>query len=171
LSAEYNRPLDRIESGLLIAVALWQSNEKDKAIRQLEQAVSIAMPYNFTQLFINEGNDLLPLLLELRKKASKSTGLANFMDRLTQDIYKTLSKSINRKYKPKPANEEKTGLTERQRAMLLYLSKGMTYREIADAIGITRATVKHHVLSLYGRLGVNNAREAILKAKMFGLPD
>jgi len=169
LAAEYNRPLDRIESGLLIAIALWKSNEKDKAIRQLEQAVSIAMPYGFTQLFVNEGNDALPLLWELREKANKPAGMAHFVDGVAQDIYEAFSKIINRNYKPNPANETKPELTARQRDMLLYLSKGMTYREIADATGIGCSTVKTHVLRIYKRLGVNNAQEALVKAKMLGI--
>ena len=116
LASEYNRPLDQIESGLLTAIALWRNGEKSEATRQLKQAVNTAMPYGFTQLFINEGNDVMPLLDELREKADESTGLAHFTDRLTQDIYKTLSESINRKNKPKSANETKPRLTTRQRA-------------------------------------------------------
>jgi len=169
LATEYNRPLDQIESGLLIAIALWQSNEKDKAIRQLEQAVSIAMPYDFTQLFINEGNDVLPLLFELRRKANKPAGLTHFIDRLMLDVYEALSGIINRNTKPKPTNEKIPSLTARQREMLLYLSKGMTYREIAGVTKTAHAAAKANVLRMYKRLGVNNAQEALVRAKMLGL--
>jgi DNA-binding CsgD family transcriptional regulator len=53
--------------------------------------------------------------------------------------------------------------------MLAYLSKGMTYNEIADATGLGRGTVKSHILLVYKRLGASNAQEAALKAKMLGL--
>jgi LuxR family maltose regulon positive regulatory protein len=53
--------------------------------------------------------------------------------------------------------------------MLQYLSKGMTYSEIAAATGIGRATVKYHVLLVYKALGVHDAEEAVIKAKMMGL--
>ena len=60
-------------------------------------------------------------------------------------------------------------LSERQRVMLSYLTKGMSYREIAVAVGLGHGTVKSHVLSVYKRLGVQNAQEAVVKAKALGL--
>ena len=123
------------------------------------QAVSVAMLYGFTQLFMNEGRKILPLLWELREQAGR-VELIPFVDSLLQYIYK--------KHKLKPA-ETAPKLTAQQRAMLSYLRKGMTYSEIADAIGIGRATVKSHVLQMYKRLGVRDALQAIVKAKMLGL--
>jgi LuxR family maltose regulon positive regulatory protein len=161
LTTEYKRPLDQIESGLLTAIALWHSGEKRKSVKQLEQAVHVAMPYGFTQLFINEGKEALPLLWELRKSTNKAAGLMRFVDRLADTICK--------KHDLKLADEEMPKLTEQQRAMLPYLSKGMAYSEIAGAAGLGRGTVKSHVLLLYKRLGVSNAQEAVLKAKMLGL--
>jgi len=161
LAAEYKRPLDQIESGLLIAVALWRGGEKNKAVKQLEQAVHAAMPYGFIQLFINEGKEALPLLWELKRRAGKAVGFMRFVDRLTDTIYK--------KHNLKPAGEVMPKLSEQQRSMLAYLSKGMTYNEIADATGLGRGTVKSHILLVYKRLGASNAQEAALKAKMLGL--
>jgi LuxR family maltose regulon positive regulatory protein len=161
LAEEYCRPLDRIESGLLTAIALWKNNQKKKAIVQLEQAAAAAKPYGFTQLFINEGLELLPMLWELQEKAGKSAGFARFVNGLAQEICK--------KHKLKPTNETMPELTAQQRAMLPYLSRSMTYKEIADASGIGRATVKYHVLRVYKQLGVNNAQDAVLRAKMLGM--
>jgi len=161
LAAEYKRPLDQIESGLLTAIALWHSGEKNKTVKQLEQAVHVAMPYGFTQLFINEGKEALPLLWELRKSANKAVGFMPFVDRLLDTIY--------RKHNLKSAEEIVPRLSEQQRVMLTYLSKGMSYNEIADAAGLGRGTVKSHVLLVYKRLGVCNAQEAVLKAKMLGM--
>ncbi|MCL2048808.1 MAG: LuxR C-terminal-related transcriptional regulator [Defluviitaleaceae bacterium] len=168
LAAEYNRPLDRIESGLLVAIALWQSNENDKALWQLEQAAGIAMSYNFTQLFINEGNALLPLIFELRERASNSA-LAHFVDGVALEIYETLSKTTNWKYKTKTASEKLPKLTERQNEILMYLNDGMTYREIADVTKTAHSAAKASVLRMYKRLGVNNATEALAKARMLGM--
>ena len=161
LATEYKRPLDQIESGLLTALALWHNSEKNNALKQLKRALHAAMPYGFTQLFINEGEEALPLLLELKKSADKPAGWMRFADRLADSIYK--------KHDLHPAGETMPRLSEQQRAMLLYLSKGMSYNEIAEAAGLGRGTVKSHVLLVYKRLGVRNAREAVVKAKMLGL--
>ena len=53
--------------------------------------------------------------------------------------------------------------------MLLYLSKGMTYREIADATKTAHSSAKANVLRMYKRLGVNNAAEALVKAEILGM--
>jgi LuxR family maltose regulon positive regulatory protein len=161
LAAEYFRPLDMIESGLLTAAALWRSNKKNEAVKTLEQAVTTAMPYGFVQLFINEGKDALPLLLELRERAKKSAVILPFMDRIIQAI--STKHNLNSPDKTVPK------LTAQQRSMLQYLGKGMTYNEIAAATGIRRATVKYHVLLVYKALGVHDAHEAVMKAKMMGL--
>jgi LuxR family maltose regulon positive regulatory protein len=73
------------------------------------------------------------------------------------------------KYNFKPVEEKKLRLSKQQRAMLEYLSKGMTYNEIAAATGLGHGTVKYHVLLTYKKLGVHNAEEAVLKARMLGL--
>ena len=159
LANEYRRPIDQIESGLLTAVALWKDDEKRKAARLFEEALGLAAPYGFTRLFINEGKELLPLIWNLRGK----TGHPQFVDRLIQAIYKN--------HDLKPAREIPPELTAQQASMLAYLSMGLTYNEIADAAGIGRSTVKYHVLQMYKRLGVREAGEAIVKAKMLGLMD
>ena len=161
LSADYNRPLDKIESGVLTAVALWRDGEKEQASRCLEQAVRITMPYDFIQLFINEGRDILPILWELREHEKKPAVFMRWIDRLVNEIYKKYD--LARIKKPK--------LSPRQSAMLQYLSKGMSYRDIAAVTGLEYDTVKSHVRLVYKRLGVHTADEAIVKAKTLGLSE
>jgi LuxR family maltose regulon positive regulatory protein len=162
LAAEYKRPLDQIESGLLTAMALWRGGEK-KSAWQLEQAMDLARCYGFTQLFINEGKEILPLLWELRKRRGRPDAVRCFADRLINGIYK--------KHDLKPDEGTNPKLSEQQRAMLPYLSRGMTYKEIAEAAGLGHGTVKSHILLVYKRLGARNAREAVMKAKLLGLWD
>ena len=160
LAYEYNRPLDQIESGLLTAIALWRNGNAKKAVRKLSDVISIAAPYGFSQLFINEGEEALPVLWELRKAALAECN-AQFVEKIIQSVYV--------KCNMPPADESNAKLTAQQSAILPYLSKGLTYNEIGDALGIGRDTVKTHIRHLYRRLGVHNAQEAVLKAKMLGL--
>ena len=160
LTVEYNRPLDQIESNILLSVALLNA-KKDGAKKQLKQAVNIAQPYNFTQLFINEGKEILDLLWEIRKDEVKTSSLKLFTGRLIDDICK--------KHNLKPNMEDSPELSKQQLVMLKYLSKGMTYNEIAKTTNLGRGTVKSHILLMYKRLGVQGAQEAVIKAKMLGL--
>ncbi|MCL2003173.1 MAG: LuxR C-terminal-related transcriptional regulator [Oscillospiraceae bacterium] len=161
LATEYNRPLDQIETRLLLAIALWHDNQKGKAAEQLAQAMNTAMPCGFTQLFMNEGKELLPILLEMGKREDASAGVASFAEKLKE--------KIGEKHGFSPSENAAPNLSGRQRDMLTYLSKGMTYSEIAAATGLARGTVKAHVLLVYKRLEVHDAEEAVVKAKMFGI--
>jgi DNA-binding NarL/FixJ family response regulator len=55
-------------------------------------------------------------------------------------------------------------LTAREKDVLGCMVKGMSYKLIADACGISYATVNTHVKHIYEKLHVNSAPEAIIKA-------
>lgn len=64
-----------------------------------------------------------------------------------------------------PERGERTfGLTLRQREVLALIGKGLSNREIADALQIAEATVKIHVSAVIRVLGVRNRTEAALLA-------
>jgi LuxR family maltose regulon positive regulatory protein len=158
LTSEYNRPLDQIESGILLSIAL-QNSKKGEAAGRLKQAVIIAESYGFPQLFLTEGKEILPLLLEVRKEKKKT--IAQFAQRLIDEICERHNIKLTEEKSPK--------LSGRQLTMLTHLSRGMTYSEIAETVGLGRGTVKSHILLMYKRLGVQGAQEAVIKARMLGL--
>lgn len=55
-------------------------------------------------------------------------------------------------------------LTPKEYAVLVELSKGLSYAQICQNLSITRGTLTSHVYKLYGKLGVHNRYEAVLKA-------
>jgi DNA-binding NarL/FixJ family response regulator len=57
-------------------------------------------------------------------------------------------------------------LTTRENEVLLLLSKGFLYKEIADKLFIASSTVKRHISHIYQKLQVQNKTEAI--NKMYG---
>jgi LuxR family maltose regulon positive regulatory protein len=173
LATEYIRPLDQIESGLLTAIALWRGGKESAAVEQMAATVRIAMPYSFTQLFINEGKEIQGLLWALKEKmntaaeTSPPTEAARFVDKL---ITRICGGSFAASFGGvKPESEKPLKLSSMRRKMLAFLNKGMTYSEIAAATNLERATIKRHVLLLYKQLGVHNAQDAITKAKMLGV--
>lgn len=54
-------------------------------------------------------------------------------------------------------------LTDREREILIQLSKGLLYKEIGALLGITTGTVKQHIHKIYDKLQVSNKTEAINK--------
>lgn len=66
-----------------------------------------------------------------------------------------------------PGNPEP--LTERETEVLELLSNGMSNKEMAQALGIGEKTVKSHVSSILGKLGVSSRTQAALHAIRIGL--
>ena len=60
-------------------------------------------------------------------------------------------------------------LTMRERDVLEWLALGLSNRAIADRLGISEHTVKFHVTSIYGKLGVSSRAEAVRRAARRGL--
>lgn len=56
-------------------------------------------------------------------------------------------------------------LTEREKAVLNNLLKGMTNKEIAEELFITENTVKKHISSIYNKAGVKNRHELLCSIK------
>jgi len=70
----------------------------------------------------------------------------------------------------KAANEENSAsLTARQVEVLKLIRKGLSNEAIADALGISMATVKSHVRSILDCLGVKNRTEAVNEALLLNL--
>ncbi|SDM12625.1 DNA-binding response regulator, NarL/FixJ family, contains REC and HTH domains [Catalinimonas alkaloidigena] len=57
-----------------------------------------------------------------------------------------------------------TPLTPKETDVLFHLAKGKTYAAIADALSVSKETVKTHVKHIYEKLHVSNKSEAIQKA-------
>ena len=60
-------------------------------------------------------------------------------------------------------------LTRREKEILREITLGASNREIASKLFINENTVKHHLQSIYGKLGINNRREAAEYARKHGL--
>ena len=61
------------------------------------------------------------------------------------------------------ARPEKTGLSPRERMVLESMSKGLTYKQVADELGISIDTIRTHVRRIYEKLHVQSSTEAVAK--------
>lgn len=60
-------------------------------------------------------------------------------------------------------------LTAREIETLQFLSKGLTYGQVAEAMGITLSTVQSNIRNLYRKLEVHSQAQAICKAHQMGM--
>ena len=62
-------------------------------------------------------------------------------------------------------------LTQREREIIAIASCGLTNRQVANKVHISEATVRHHLSSVFTKLGVANRGELIIFAYRHGLAD
>ncbi|MEM6707921.1 MAG: response regulator transcription factor [Pseudomonadota bacterium] len=60
-------------------------------------------------------------------------------------------------------------LSEREREVLKLASKGLTYQETAEVLGVTVNTVGTYTRRIYTKLAVNSRSEALFEARQLGL--
>jgi len=60
-------------------------------------------------------------------------------------------------------------LTTREREVLDLVSRGFTYIEVAERIGVAVSTIRTHVRGVYTKLDAHNKTEAVFEARQLGL--
>lgn len=70
---------------------------------------------------------------------------------------------------PNSALGAQNGLTRRETKVLLMISEGSSNKFIANALGLSEATVKFHLGNAYRKLGCGKRREAISAARALGI--
>ncbi|MGK2861357.1 MAG: response regulator transcription factor [Chitinophagaceae bacterium] len=101
----------------------------------------------------------------------KNTGLVQLIESL-KELYNggsPMSSNIARKLVSVFREQEKNNgpvetLSNRENEILLLLSKGLLYKEIADQLFIATNTVRQHIHKIYEKLHVQNRTEALNKA-------
>ena len=80
-----------------------------------------------------------------------------------------MSSNIARKlvsvfHQQEKARSQVETLSPRENEVLVLLSDGLLYKEIADQLSISTATVRQHIHKIYDKLHVENRTEALNKA-------
>jgi DNA-binding NarL/FixJ family response regulator len=99
----------------------------------------------------------------LTKPVPKADLLAAIRTRLERATQQTRPEFKPDFTSPAPL-ERALGLTPRVAETLLWLAQGKTNGDIATSLGISEATVKKHVLEIFGALGVETRTAASLRA-------
>ena len=85
---------------------------------------------------------------------------------LNMDLDEAIAEAWGQPHLPEsaPVSDDSTGLSPREREVLVLLAQGRSNPEIADVLSISRKTVAVHVSNILGRLGVESRSAAVAVA-------
>ncbi len=66
---------------------------------------------------------------------------------------------------PSPAPRTEEGLSKRESEVLDCVARGFTDKEVADRLGLSVATIRSYLKTIYGKLHVHSRLQAVQKAK------
>ena len=170
LASEYEKAVTsgfrygQIEIRLLQALAAIETAE---ALDFLVEALTLAQANGFLRCFLDKGETLIPLLHMAAGKRLFPDYCRGLLAEFEKEFPPPLTSSS-----PNPAAPSLVEtISEREIEVLRLLAGGLTYQEIAEAMFVSVNTVKSHLKSIYGKLGVHNRREAVAKARLLHLLD
>ena len=160
------------EARTLKACLEWASGHRAEAASILEKVLLDLQTHRFIRIVADEGASVVPIL----KRISVSISAENYkggLDRIyvtdvllaahkTATLYPGITLYFKKSGKP-------VKLSKQQMKMLELLAQGYKNHEIAKFSKLAIPTVKGHLMLAYEKLDVNNAIDAILKAKSLGL--
>ena len=152
-----------IEILILRALAHEARGDISAALRVLERALTLAEPEGYVHIFVDEG----PTMAELLSEAAARKMTPNYVARLLA-AFQT----------GKPGGSEAPSslsadllepLSERELEVLHLVAQGLSNREIGKRLFRALDTVKGHNRNIFGKLGVRNRTEAVIRARELGL--
>ena len=140
------------------------------AVEQLGSAVSLAQPGGFIRLFVDIGQELVPLLNRLELKGEKLEYVGRILAAFASKDGGTEAAQADAA--ARVTIKDVAGLPEplsrREKDVLALLVGRLTNKEIGERLFISTATVKRHAHNIYEKLNVKGRREAVTKAVGLG---
>ncbi|HEX8228102.1 MAG TPA: LuxR C-terminal-related transcriptional regulator [Chloroflexia bacterium] len=161
---------ERLKVMVLQAVALHAQGEKDKALRLLGDAMSLAEPGGFIRIFIDEGMTMAQLLAE----AAARGVMPAYAGRLISAFEAEKSRSTGESHRTSlpafpPSQPLDEPLSQRELEVLQLIARGLSNREISERLFLALDTVKGHNRKIFDKLQVQSRTEAIARARELGL--
>jgi LuxR family maltose regulon positive regulatory protein len=166
LSRQHKNKLHIVEAGLLKIIMLSSLRDGVDRRREINNLLREAIHY------ASRDHILMPFYLDRSKLLTLVSGLSV---QLTQRDAMTASEAAFVRDVLAIYGNQASGLNDqellsaRELEVLRELSLGITNREIAEKLCISQATVKTHVLSIFGKLGVSSRMMAVDKGRKEGL--
>jgi LuxR family transcriptional regulator, maltose regulon positive regulatory protein len=155
----------QIEIFILQALAYAQNGQMENEQQALANSLDLAEPEGFTRLYLDEGEPMRQLLEKTREAMPKGTRWY-YLEHLISAFH---GQMVTASTAPGTQPELAEAISQRELEVLQLLAEGMSNQEIASRLYISLATVKTHVIHIFGKLSVQNRVEAVNQARKLGL--
>ncbi len=159
-----------LEVLLLKARGQMNAGDQQEAVTTVEKALIIAEPEHYVRTFLDEGQEIEELLLQIDSKVISRSYLNELvsMQLDTSEIGSSASDEI-----PESAVLVNFSLieplSERELQVLRLMDSELTSPEIAEELIIAVSTVRSHIKNIYSKLGVHSRYEAVEVARQMKL--
>lgn len=157
----YDRPLDRLETLILVAICRYRMDQADWRT-YFSDALALGAAYGYVAVFAREGAALLPLL----ERRGRETVEAGYWDRILSGAV-TQAGYYGRYLQP--LDSPLGRLTQTERTVLRLLCQNRSNEEICSLLHIKLPTAKTHVRNVFKKLAVSSRAEARTAARRLGL--
>jgi LuxR family transcriptional regulator, maltose regulon positive regulatory protein len=159
-----------VEVLALRALALSGVGDQQAALEALERSLSLAEPEGYVRVFLDMGQPLAPLLALVAERGGARAEYAHRLAGLDGGGARQLpDPQADPEGTPRPPRSLVEPLSERELEVLRLLATERSNREIAEMLVIAPSTLKVHLKNIYGKLGVHNRAQAILRAQSLQL--
>jgi LuxR family transcriptional regulator, maltose regulon positive regulatory protein len=134
------------------------------ALENLELALKLAEPENFTLIFVEMGVEIIPVLNAVVQHATTADSIKKYALKLLA-AFPMVSPDAG----ISADSNESSDLSQREIEILKLIGSGCSNQEIADRLFITLHTVKKHGSHIFAKLGVTSRTQAIVRARQVGL--
>jgi ATP/maltotriose-dependent transcriptional regulator MalT len=166
---------------VLQALANFQRGNAEQAMRILGRLLALAEPAGYVRVFVDEGPPMQALLAAwLASSASQHDARGTSASAVYVEMLLAAFPSTEAQHdRNREADERREAgpsrspllepLTAREQDVLELLAAGLSNAEMAARLIVSVGTVKTHIKSIYGKLGVHSRTQAIARAREIGL--
>jgi LuxR family maltose regulon positive regulatory protein len=147
-----------VDALVVLALARHADGDRANSIRALERAATLAEPEGHVRVFLAEGPAMTALLKAAARQAHPSSHLRRLHARARESRAGTPS--------AQPLIEP---LSDRELDVLRLLGTDLDGPAIARELVLSLSTVRTHTKNIYAKLGVNNRRAAVRRARDLGV--
>lgn len=152
----------------LAAIAAYQAGDGLSALAAAVDTVSLCAPQNALRSLIDEGPALRDVLAFARGRMP-TWSVDTPVGRHVAKVIEACDRTERAATAPHAALRRNPGFSRREAEVARLLGAGHSNRDLAQTLGMAPDTVKWHLKNIFGKLGVANRTQAVLRLQEIGL--